>query len=118
MKVEVQLDRAIRQKLEKLNKPETKTQIHQVLADMCNPYVPYNTGQLANNVQVSYEGVRYSAVKDGHQYAAEAYNGTNMQFRTDQHPLASARWEKAMLRDHRDEFNARVKEILVEALNG
>ena len=41
-----------------------------------------------------------------------------MQFRTDQHPLASARWEKAMLRDHRDEFNAKVKEILVEALNG
>ena len=118
MKVNVQIEKVVKLKLEKLNKPETKTQIHQVLADMCNPYVPYNTGQLANSVQVGYEGIRYSAVKDGHQYAAEAYNGSGMQFRTDQHPLASAKWDKAMLRDHRDEFNRKVKDILSEALNG
>lgn len=117
MNVEVSLQNAIKNKLEKLNKPETKIQIHQVLKEMCDPYVPYNTGQLANSAKVDFDGVHYSATDNGRQYASEAYEGVDMNFRKDQHPLASAHWDKAMLRDHRGEFNTKVKEIIVEAMN-
>lgn len=118
MKTSINIEQAVKRKLERLNQPATKFKIHTTLAEMCNPYVPYNTGRLANSVQVSQDGVRYSAVDNGHQYAAEAYRGLNMDFRTDKHPLASAHWDKAMLRDHRDEFNQKVKDILTEALDG
>lgn len=53
------------------------------------PYVPYNTGRLCNDVTIRPFRVEYNAP-----YANEVYNNTKMNFRKDKHPLATAHWSE------------------------
>ena len=53
------------------------------------PYVPYNTGRLCNDVTIKPFAVQYNAP-----YADEVYNNLYMNFRKDKHPLATARWNE------------------------
>jgi len=111
-KIRVKIDhRIISQKLqkefEKVNNPTTMLAIHNTLARMCDPYVPFLNGPLSQTAQVLPTGVRYYQPYARYQYYGDHFNHT-----TDYHPLASARWDKAMLRDHRTEFYQEVKEII------
>lgn len=88
---------------------EFTTQCAAVLAEMCDPYVPYRTGALAENITVDARGVTYNQP-----YAEKVYNGVGIVFRKEMHPLATAKWDEVMLQDHQDEFEARIKEIAID----
>lgn len=105
--VEGKISRAIQQKLAEVNNPTTMIAIHNTLAKRCDPYVPFLNGPLSQTNVVSAEGVRYIQPYARYQYYGVGFNHT-----TDYHPLASAMWDKAMLRDHRDEFMSEVKDII------
>lgn len=101
-------DAAIENKLKNLCDSETMLEIHDLLAKYCDPYVPFLEGPLSQTIEVTPEYVRYTQP-----YAHYQYYGTEFNHTLDYHPLASAKWDEAMLRDRRDEFLADVKEILV-----
>lgn len=98
---------AIREKLNEVNNPTTMLALHNILAKRCDPYVPFLEGPLSQTVVVSSKGVTYIQP-----YARYQYKGEDFNFTRDKHPLASAYWDKAMLRDHGDEFNQEVKDTI------
>lgn len=90
-----------------VNDDELLTEVNQILYEMCDEYVPYRTGKLANNVSITSGGVTYKQP-----YAESQYEGTNIDHSAQYHPLATAFWDEAMLRDHGDEFIAKVEEAV------
>lgn len=110
------INKQLRAELSKVNNPTTMVAIHNTLAKRCDPYVPFLNGPLSQTNVVSAEGVRYIQP-----YARYQYYGNDFNFTRDFHPLASAQWDKAMLKDHRDEFVAEVKDIIewrIQKANG
>ena len=105
--VKSQLSDVIQDKLEEFNNTTTMLAIHNTLAKRCDPYVPFLNGPLSQTAEVSAKGVRYIQPYARYQYYGDDFNHT-----LDYHPLASARWDKAMMRDHGDEFVQEVEDIL------
>ena len=105
--IKVQMNDALRNKIAEINNPTTMLAIHNTLAKRCDPYVPFLEGPLSQTAVVSARGVRYIQP-----YARRQYYGDNFNHTLEFHPLASARWDEAMLRDHGEEFNKEVEEIL------
>ena len=103
----VQINDALQRKLEELNNPTTMLAIHNTLAKRCDPYVPFLEGPLSQTAVVSAKGVTYIQP-----YARRQYYGDTFRHTVEFHPLASARWDEAMRRDHGDEFNKEVEDIL------
>jgi len=105
--VKSRLSQAIQDRIEEINNPTTMLAIYNTLAKKCDPYVPFLEGPLSQTVQVTSDGVRYVQPYARYQYYGEDFNHT-----TEYHPLASARWDKAMMRDRGDEFVKEVEDIL------
>lgn len=105
--IKVNIGNKLKKRLAELNNDTTMLAIHNTLAKRCDPYVPFLEGPLSQTNVVSAEGVRYIQP-----YARYQYFGDNFNHTTEFHPLASARWDEAMLRDHGDEFKEEVKDIL------
>jgi len=128
---------ALRDKLEQINNPTTMLAIHNALARRCDPYVPMRSGMLASSgmANISAHGVTYTTPYARYQYYGEIYGpnipiwedgeivswwsppnkrptGRYMTHGTEMHPLATSFWDKAMLRDHGDEFLEEIKDIL------
>ena len=82
--------------------------VNNLLAKSCDPYVPFLNGPLSNTVQVTSEGVEYVQP-----YAHYQYHGVGFNHTLDYHPLATALWDEAMMRDHREEFEEEVRQRLV-----
>lgn len=101
-------DAAIMAKLHRLTDEATMLEIHNLLAKMCDPYVPFLNGPLSQTIEITPNYVRYTQP-----YAHYQYNGVGFNHTLDNHPLASAKWDEAMLRDRREEFEKQVKDILV-----
>lgn len=101
-------DSSIENKLKNLCDDATMLELHNLLAKYCDPYVPFLEGPLSQTIEVTPQFVRYTQP-----YAHYQYYGTWFNHTLDYHPLASAKWDEAMLRDRRDEFLAQVKAILV-----
>ncbi len=57
---------------------------------LITPYVPYETGNLAEDVTIEPNKITYNAL-----YARRLYYGTSFNFRKDKHALASAKWNEA-----------------------
>lgn len=104
-------DKAITNKLDSLLDNQTMLQIHNEYAKKMDPYVPFLEGPLSQTIEVSSVGVKYTQP-----YARYQYHGTEFNHTKDYHPLATAEWDKAMMRDKGDEFKAEVKEILRQKL--
>lgn len=98
---------SIRDKVAAINNPNTIQTICEILARRCDPYVPYNTGALSRNVTIAQGKVKYNQP-----YARRQYYGDEIVHNPEYHPLATAYWDRAMLRDHGDEFYAEVKETV------
>lgn len=111
IKIEAGLTRKLEKRLKQVNNATTMLAIHNTLAKMCDPYVPFLEGPLSQTNVVSPEGVRYIQPYARYQYYGEGFNHT-----TEYHPLASAMWDKAMLRDKGDEFRKEVELIVKERL--
>lgn len=56
------------------------------------PYVPMDTGMLAQTATVTPFNVTYEQP-----YATYVYQGNGMHFSKDKHPLATSHWEKPMI---------------------
>ena len=135
--VSVKINDAIMQKVAEINNPTTMLAIHNTLAKMCDPYVPFLEGSLSQTAIVTSEDVRYIQPYARYQYYGQIYGpnipikengeivgwfsppgqkkhptGRMMHHTTEYHPLASSFWDKAMMRDKGDEFNKEVEDIL------
>lgn len=131
------MDDALRKKIESVNNPTTMLAIHNSLAKRCDPYVPMQTGKLAESgmAHITPEGVTYTTPYARYQYYGQIYGpnipirengeiigwwspphkrptGRYMNHSTEMHPLATSFWDKAMLRDHGDEFLKEIKDVL------
>ena len=102
-------DLDLQRKLDTLLDTKTMTLLHNILAKMCDPYVPFLEGPLSQTIKVTDTGVTYTQP-----YARYQYYGVNFNHTTDYHPQATALWDKVMLSERGDEFRAQVEAVLRE----
>ena len=137
VEVKSSLGKKLISRLDAINNETTMTAVHNTLAKWCDPYVPMQNGPLSQTVQISAQGVRYIQPYARYQYYGEVYGpnipiieggdivgwfspkgkkkhptGRPLTYSKEYHPLATSFWDKAMLRDHREEFVDEVKGIL------
>ena len=112
--VEIDLDdKALASYMEKLcNDGATMLEVNNLLAKMCDPYVPFLEGPLSQTNIVTPEGVTYIQPYARYQYYGEDFNHT-----LDYHPKASAKWDEAMMAEKGEEFKLQVAEILHRRAN-
>ncbi len=91
--------------------PTTKAKMHEVLREVSDPYVPYDTGRLANTPIVNHLGVTYVVP-----YAEKVFYGDHINFKKVKHPLATAHWTDVAWANHRNEMMAKFSEIIKEAI--
>lgn len=97
----------LKKQFEALLDDHTMLQIHNELARYCNPYVPMLNGPLSQTVEISPDGVTYTQEYARYQYYGDEFNHT-----IEYHPLATARWDEAMMRDKGDMFALQIQAIL------
>ena len=105
-------EKSLQDKVEQLLDDKTMLQIHNLLAKMCDPYVPFLEGPLSQSAlaQVTPEYVQYGG--SNVPYARYQYYGTYFNHTTDYHPKATALWDKVMMSEQGDSFVRQVTEIL------
>ena len=116
VQVKIDLDPMIEGIEKVLTDNETMLEVNKALAEWCDPYVPYRTGALSKNITIDADGVTYNQP-----YAYKNYYGVDIPHRKTYHPLATAKWDEAMMADHGDEFNQVVSDIIarrLQELNG
>lgn len=111
--------------------------VHNALAKELNPYVPMQTGTLAQTVIITPKYVEYTQPYAHYQYTGLVYGpnipikengvitgwfsipgqkkhptGAAIHYSTELHPLATHHWEKAMMRDRAAEFTKEVERII------
>ncbi len=116
--------------------PSARLGIYNTLAKKCDPYVPMQEGTLAQTVDVTPDGVTYNQPYARYQYYGEVYGpnipiiengiivgwfsppnqkkhptGRSINYSKEKHPLATSFWDKAMMRDHGDEFEKEVHDV-------
>ena len=107
---DIQIPQAvIEKKVEALLDDATMTEIHQILAEIVDPWTPYLTGALSDSshIVVGADGVTYLVP-----YAREKYYGEV--YTKDVHPLATSHWDTVAMETQLPVFKARVLEILKE----
>lgn len=144
MVFEVKLDANIDAKqlakdFEALKNDTVMYEIHDLFAKMCDPYVPMDTGNLAQGVDISKDSIKYPGPYAHYMYMGEVYGpnipiiedgivvgwfspkgkpkhptGRPINYSTESHPLASKEWDKAMMRDKSEVFLDAVKDILIK----
>lgn len=120
----------------------TMTEIHNKFAQYMDPYVPMQSGTLAQSPRIDANGVHYNQPYAHYQYEGLVYGpnipiirdgvvvgffsrpgepkhptGAHLEYSKEMHPLATDHWDKAMMRDRGDEFIQSVKEILTRRAN-
>lgn len=139
MQIEVTVDEGALDSIlrELVNDDAVMTQVHNTLARYCDPYVPMQTGVLAQTIEVTPEYLKYLSPYAHYQYTGLVYGpnipifedgvitgwwsppqksptGEALTYNGEQHPLATSQWDKAMMRDRKDEFVQEVTRILAE----
>lgn len=129
---------ALLNRIKSINNPTTMLALHNNLAKRCNPYVPMLEGPLSQTTVITPNYVRYLQPYAHYQYYGEVYGpsypikkhgeivgwysppgqkkhptGKKLKYTTDYHPLATSFWDKAMLRDHGDEFRRECEDIII-----
>ena len=120
------------------NNDEVMLLIHNALAKEMNPYVPMETGTLAQSVIITSKYVEYVQPYAHYQYTGIVYGpnipiteagvitgwfsppgkgskhptGAPINYSTDFHPLATHHWDKAMMRDRGKVFVKEVERII------
>jgi len=113
VKVDVDMDGITKRIEDVIHDEAVMTEVHEAYADVLNPYVPYDTGYLSqDSVEVSAEGVTYTA-----DYAWKQYYGTEYNHKKEVHPLATAMWDKVAMQTEKEAFAETVREIIVRRLN-
>lgn len=90
---------------------EAQAYIDRTVLEDCAPYVPFDTGALAESGAAAEGGqVVYTAP-----YARRLYYGDGYQFNTSAHPLACAHWFERAKAARKEEWTAGVRRILTGA---
>lgn len=92
---------------ENLIDDDTMLRVHEVLAETIDPWTPFLTGQLSEDVSVTSDGITYNVP-----YASEKYNGEV--YCKEFHPLATSHWDEVAMETEFDNFALQVKDILIE----
>lgn len=74
--------------------PSARLFANSELRRLSDPYVPFRTGALAGTVEITSKYLRYIVP-----YAHKMYEGEGFDFRTDTHPLATARWDQVAMKN-------------------
>lgn len=103
------------------NDEDLMRNINTKLAFRCNPYVPYETGRLAN-VNATRTGVSYNAPYARYQYEGiNRYTGGPLHYNPPTHPvfhpLATHHWNEAMMSAEGDVFIADCQELVNKRVN-
>ena len=131
------LRKTIQDKLDLINNQTTMLAIYNTLAKKCDPYVPFLEGPLSQSAVVTADGVTYVQPYARYQYYGQIYGpnipikegdeiigwfsppgqkkhptGRPITYTKEFHPLATSFWDKAMMRDHGEEFVNEVENIL------
>lgn len=108
MRFTIEVDeKAIMGQIDKLiTDPSTMLEVQALFANTIDPWIPYDTGNLAHNISIDPEGVTYRA-----HYATKNYYNTEIAHKTDKHPLATAYWDEVAMQTEKDAFIKRVEEI-------
>lgn len=138
IKISVSVHGSLADRIGQLVDDRTMLLVHNTLAKMCDPYVPMDEGVLAQTVEITPQSVHYLVPYAHYMYVGEVYGpnipikdelgeivgwfsipgrtktptGRAITYSTERHPLATKEWDKAMLRDRRDEFTQQIKQIL------
>ena len=125
---------ALQKKLEALkDNKELRYKINQKIAELCDPYVPYESGDLASNTVITDKGITYKQPYARYQYwgklmlsptgSAFAHTdekkhptGIPLSYSHAVHPLATSEWDKAMLRDKSATLNRAVGQYIRKAM--
>lgn len=91
MKVKVDLSNVPRKIKSICSNPKVGLFLASTCERYMNPYVPMDTGTLSQDTTVEQFRVTYNQP-----YAHRMFEGTNLNFNKEKHPLATAHWEKAM----------------------
>lgn len=109
---------------------KARLEMHNSLARYCSDFLPMSEGDLMRNIEVTPEHLRYNAPYAHYQYVGELYlaengsswaragekkhpSGRPLVLSKERHPLASKKWDKAMLANRGDAFAEEIKTILV-----
>ena len=90
-----------------LNDEQTMLAVHTAYAKLIDPYVPFLNGPLSQTVEIEPYLIRYIQP-----YARYQYYGVDFNHTREFHPLASALWDEAALRDRMPELQEQIIEIL------
>lgn len=105
---------AIQQKLmSSIYTDQNMIEIHQKLAEIVNPWVPYDTGNLSKDITVTAQGVTYNAP-----YAAKQYYGDEFVHNKDHHPLATSHWGEVAMQTQKDRLAKEAEIILKRNAHG
>ena len=107
------LEMYIKQEAKKLvdditNDPEFKKSVNEEFAKICDPYVPYITGELSKNITITSQGISYNQP-----YASNVYDSMGVHNK-EHHPLASSMWDEVAFANHKDELTAKTKELILQ----
>lgn len=85
--------------LSRMVSPEAKEELLIEWYKSMYEYIPFVTGNLANNISIQSDGIHFKVP-----YARRQYYGDNFNFTKDQHPLAQARWGNVAWDLHQEEI--------------
>lgn len=123
--------------------PEVMTTCHNVFYKYMEPYVPMQEGVLAHQVEITPNYVDFTAPYAHYMYEGIVYGpnipiyengvivgwfsrpgvskhptGAMINYSHEQHSLATHHWDKAMLRDRREEFTQAIGGVIINYLQG
>lgn len=122
----------LEQQFKSLLDDECMWQIHDLFAKMCSPYVPMQTGILADkSVRIYKDKAAWEQPYARYQYMGELYlapngsawahygekkypTGIPLNYNHELHGKASKEWDKAMMSEQGEEFLAAVADILLK----
>ena len=92
------------EKIKGLFDNEAMTFVHSTYHKLMYDYIPFDTGTLADSVDITPEYVHFKQP-----YAKKQYTGDNFNFSKEKHPLACARWDKQALTARREQFEKSIQ---------
>lgn len=120
-----------------LTDDKTMLAVHSLLFKMQTPYVPFDTGTLSQNVEVTAKHVKYKQPYAHYMYEGVVYGpnipiiqngvvvgffsrpgvkktptGKYINYDKSHHPLATSHWDMVMLANEGDAFQRQVEKIL------
>lgn len=86
---------------------EKRIAINKMIEQQIAPYVPKRLGGLVDNTIVDETGILYTSP-----YAKRQYEGKDFNFSKEEHPLATAYWDKAAMASKGEEIRKNAERLL------